>query len=80
MADNIVGVPVNPKSELQEFAQSKKFPLPTYEILERNGLDHEPLFTVKVSVDKCFGIATAGNKKLAEQQAAENLLIKIKNN
>lgn len=77
-AKNTVQAPLNPKSELQELAQSKQMALPIYEILQKTGQDHNPIFKIKVSIEGHYGLATASNKKLAENQAAENLLLKIK--
>lgn len=66
----------NPKGELQEFAQRMNPPRhPVYELLSVAGKAHEPVFTVKVSVDG-VGEATANahNRKEAEAEAARRLL------
>lgn len=40
-----------PKTELQEWAQARGRPLPFYAVIDREGPDHAPLFTVEVTVD-----------------------------
>ena len=66
----------NPKGELQVKAQAMKPPRhPVYELLETAGKAHEPVFTVRVSVDG-MGAATASARthKQAESLAAAKLL------
>lgn len=63
------------KSRLQEYFHSLKKPLPVYEVADKQGSEHEPVFTIKVAFDeKNFAIGMGKNKKLAEQQAAKELL------
>ena len=63
------------KTRLQEKFHTLKLPFPVYEQISKEGSDHEPMFTVKVSLnEKVYAIGKGKNKKLAEQQAAENLL------
>ena len=66
----------NPKGELQEFAQRMVPPRhPVYELLKVTGKAHEPVFTVRVSVDGVGAAeASAGNRKEAEAEAARRLL------
>ena len=66
----------NPKGELQIRAQAQKpAQHPKYELLKTEGLAHEPVFTVRVSVEG-FGEATASARshKEAESLAAARLL------
>ena len=66
----------NPKGELQVRAQAMKPPRhPAYELLKTEGKAHEPVFTVRVTVDG-VGSATASARshKLAEALAAAELL------
>ena len=66
----------NPKGELQVRAQAMKPPQhPAYELLKTEGKAHEPVFTVRVTVDG-VGSATASARshKLAEALAAAELL------
>ena len=64
------------KSALQEFLQKKGLRTPTYTLLECSGEDHRPIFTVGVRVHDTqeYTVATASNKRLAEKQAAYDLL------
>lgn len=63
------------KTRLQECFHSLKHPLPVYEVVSKEGSEHEPVFTVKVSFDEStYALGKGKNKKLAEQQAAEKLL------
>ena len=66
----------NPKGELQVRAQAMKPPRhPVYELLNTAGKAHEPVFTVRVTVDG-IGSATASARthKQAEALAAAQLL------
>jgi len=66
----------NPKGELQVRAQAMKPPRhPVYELLKTEGKAHEPVFTVRVTVDG-MGTATASARshKQAESLAAAQLL------
>jgi len=66
--------PKDPKTELQERAAIRKA-VPRYELIERKGPDHRPLFSVEVEVDgigKAQG--TGSSKKEAERFAARHLL------
>lgn len=66
----------NPKGELQELAQRMDPPRhPVYELVNVAGKAHEPIFTVRVSVeDVGEAVATAHNRKEAEAEAARRLL------
>lgn len=67
------------KSLLQETFHILKQPSPTYKVISKEGTEHEPLFTVRVNFDKnLFSIGRGRSKKLAEQNAAADLLTKIK--
>jgi len=61
----------DPKTALQEWAQSRGLPTPVYRQLERRGPDHAPEFTISVEVPG-FALADAkgGSKRFAEQAAA----------
>ena len=66
----------NPKGELQVRVQAMKPPRhPVYELLKTEGKAHEPVFTVRVTVEG-IGSATASARthKSAEAQAASKLL------
>lgn len=63
----------DPKSLLQEYLQSKKIDVPTYEVLAIEGEAHCQTFRVECRIAK-FNIVTQGegtSRRAAEQQAAE---------
>ena len=67
--------PTDPKTELQEWAQGRGLPLPAYDMVERSGPDHEPVFTVRATVkDMPTASGRGPSKRHAEQKAAEVLL------
>ena len=68
----------DPKTSLQEWAQARGMPPPTYAQISRSGPDHEPIFTVEVTLeDGARETAQAGSKRAAEQQAARTLLARL---
>jgi len=65
----------DPKTELQERAMASAQGLPKYEILERSGPDHRPLFVIEVSVAGIGSATGTGkSKRDAERFAATHLL------
>ncbi|MEM9437853.1 MAG: ribonuclease III [Pseudomonadota bacterium] len=63
------------KTALQEWAQARKMPPPSYVELARSGPDHAPEFTIEARLkDGRTARAKAGSKRLAEQAAAKALL------
>ncbi|MEN0000006.1 MAG: ribonuclease III [Pseudomonadota bacterium] len=65
------------KTELQEWAHKLHATTPAYAIIKRDGPDHAPQFTVKVTVGKLAPmIQTGASKRQAEQAAAAALLIR----
>ncbi|MHC4292995.1 MAG: ribonuclease III [Planctomycetota bacterium] len=68
----------NFKSLLQQYAQQHFEVLPTYELLDEKGPDHNKCFEVEVVIaDHHFPSAWGINKKEAEQKAALNSLIEL---
>ena len=68
----------DPKTSLQEWAQARGMPPPSYAQISRIGPDHEPIFTVEVTLeDGARETAQAGSKRAAEQQAARILLARL---
>jgi ribonuclease-3 len=66
---------VNPKSELQEWAAASGRSQPVYRVLARSGPDHQPIFTVEVSLgDLLPAVAEGGSVRVAEKAAALALL------
>ncbi len=65
----------NPKGALQEWTQKNMRCMPTYELVEASGPDHEKEFNVNVFVnEECLGTGLAKSLKNAEQQAAMTAL------
>ncbi|MFM7029008.1 MAG: ribonuclease III [Chakrabartia sp.] len=69
----------HPKSELQEWAAAHNRRAPAYEVIERSGPHHAPLFRVRVSLGSA-GMAEADgkSKQEAETRAAAALLEKVR--
>ncbi len=66
------------KTSLQEWAQGRGMAPPTYDEAAREGPDHQPIFTVRVSLaNGQTEEARAGSKRQAEQMAARALLARI---
>ncbi|HEX2114047.1 MAG TPA: ribonuclease III [Alphaproteobacteria bacterium] len=67
--------PRDPKTALQEWAQSKGLPLPTYRILRTEGPPHQPRFQVEVSVKGREPVIAQGASKQAAERAAAAALL-----
>jgi ribonuclease III len=66
---------MDPKSHLQEVAQSRDGYTPAYKVLSEEGPDHEKTFIVGVFVDgKLVGQGSGPSKQAAQVQAAETAL------
>lgn len=66
---------LDPKSRLQELAQSSDGVTPQYKVLSEEGPDHEKIFTVGVFVDSVLkGSGKGPSKQIAQQKAAEAAL------
>jgi len=66
------------KASLQEWAQARGMPPPSYQEAGRSGPDHAPVFTVRVTLASGeTAEATAGSKRVAEQAAARMLLERL---
>lgn len=72
----------NPKGALQELAQRHGWPdSPLYTLLDSEGPDHDPAYTMQVSVFGDYQAqCTAGTKRTAEAGAAEALIRILKAN
>lgn len=66
------------KTMLQEWAQARGKPPPSYVEAGRSGPDHAPQFTIEVQLDNGLSArASAGSKRQAEQLAARALLERL---
>ncbi|MEL6889231.1 MAG: ribonuclease III [Pseudomonadota bacterium] len=63
------------KTALQEWAQARGMPPPSYAEIARTGPDHAPVFVIAASLENgARAEATAGSKREAQQAAAKALL------
>ena len=73
--------PKDAKTRLQEFLQSRKLPLPVYEVVDISGKDHDQTFVVHCQIESLGKPmkGTGSSRRKAEQQAARNALEKLDN-
>ena len=69
--------PKDPKTALQEWGQARALGLPVYEIASREGPSHEPHFVISVSLGGEVTQGEGGNRRAAEQAAAQALLVRL---
>ena len=76
LTDNkLIKANVSPKNILQEYLHSTKKLEPKYDLISKNGEDHNPLFTVELKVESFERVLGLGNSiKEAELNAAQNFL------
>lgn len=68
---------IDPKTELQQWAQGRGLPLPEYEVIKRTGPDHAPEFVVRVTLDGFEPERGRGrSRQSAEKSAALEMLLK----
>jgi ribonuclease III len=68
----------DPKSILQEWAQSFGYPPPKYQLIDSVGPDHSKVFHIHVIVNKeDLGSGKGTSKQEAEKKAAKTALVKI---
>jgi ribonuclease-3 len=66
---------IDPKSRLQEWALKRRRGMPIYALIDRQGPDHAPRFTIEASVrGETAARGEGSNKQEAEKAAATNLL------
>jgi len=69
----------NFKAALQELLQKRQHEIPQYRVIEEVGPDHEKQFKVGVWIDdKLAGSGSGASKKEAEQNAAREALVALK--
>lgn len=67
------------KTLLQEITQEKFKTLPTYELIEESGEEHNKIFKIGVFINnKLYGIGIGKSKKEAEKEAAKNTISLLK--
>ncbi|NNM58222.1 MAG: ribonuclease III [Legionellales bacterium] len=69
----------DPKTQLQEYLQSKLIALPHYQVTEIGGKAHAQLFTVECMIPEISQVAIGKgtSRRRAEQQSAELMLIQL---
>ena len=67
---------VDSKTLLQEWSQAKSLGLPIYNLLNKIGPDHKPLFTVEIRLKKFKAIQGKGKTLQAAEKNAASLFIK----
>ncbi len=75
LLDIMTEPPQDPKTALQEWAQAQNLPLPKYEIVEREGPDHAPEFTIEVVVEGHEAAQAKGPSRRATEKKAAALLL-----
>lgn len=68
-------IAADPKSALQEWAQGRGLPLPTYTEMSRTGPDHAPVFLAEVRIKGRDPARGEGSSKRAAEQAAASALL-----
>lgn len=68
--------PCDPKTSLQEWAQGRGLPLPTYKVISRTGPAHAPQFEIEVSVKGVPPVRSNGNSKREAEKTCAELLLK----
>lgn len=76
-----VDLPQDAKSSLQEWAQGRSLPLPTYRLIASEGPAHDPVFEMEVSLPGHQPAQGRGrSRQAAESMAAAALLERLRNN
>jgi ribonuclease-3 len=69
--------PKDPKTALQEVVLAREDKLPAYRVVSRHGPPHAPHFVIEVSARGKTGSGEGGTKRMAEREAAADLLAKL---
>jgi ribonuclease-3 len=69
----------DPKTQLQEWLQSRRYALPQYSVLATRGAAHEQLFEVECLIRELDlrTLGTGSSRRLAEQEAARSAFHKL---
>ena len=68
------------KSKLQELTQKNNKSIPTYKLISKQGIAHEPTFEIMVELEGISAYGKGRSKKVAEQNAASALYYMIVEN
>lgn len=66
----------NPKTRLSDWCGANRAPYAVYEIVERSGPDHEPVFSVRARVDGMGEAIEKGRSRQEAEMAAADRLLK----
>jgi len=67
--------PQHPKTAIQEWAQGKNLPLPSYDIISQSGPDHAPMFEVQLNIKGHPPISATGRSRAeAEKLVATDFM------
>ena len=79
LEEQAIEISVDAKTQLQEFLQKYKKPLPQYSVVAITGPDHAPYFKVSLTVkDEPLVYGEGSSRRQAEQQAASEMLFILK--
>lgn len=67
--------PVDSKTALQEWAQARALPVPKYEIVERSGPDHAPVFKIRVTIEGRDPMDAVGTSRRAAEKLAAQMML-----
>ncbi len=77
--ETLTEAPLDPKTELQEWVQAKSLPLPVYEVIDKIGPDHAPMFTIELVIEGEDPVQAEGpSRRQAEKTAARQMLARLK--
>jgi len=69
--------PQHPKTEIQEWAQSKGIPLPIYKIIGQSGPDHAPIFEVKLVIKGYDSVIASGKSRAEAEKIVAEIFMKL---
>lgn len=78
---HIISKTQDAKTQLQEYLQAKKLPLPIYELVQIEGEEHQQLFHTRCQVTslRLQSIGKGSNRRKSEQDAAKEILRQLQN-
>ena len=69
--------PQDPKTELQEWVQARGLELPVYEIVDKSGPDHAPIFTISLKVEGFNPMEADGPSRRQTEKTVAQKMLKI---
>jgi len=73
---NLTEAHQDPKTELQEWVQARGLALPEYEIIDKSGPDHAPLFVIEIRVEGFDPIQAEGASRRQGEKLAAGLMLR----